>query len=101
MADSILEGSTIPVYHEPERVKVTTEVTDRIGQKRTMRALRATLDNSLHEIKQVLNWRKIAIQMMNKNTSQVVVRKEENIDLKEARGVTSTRPDGKPDSDLW
>ena len=96
-----MEASTIPVSNEIERIKVTKDVTDRIGQKRTMRSVRASLENNLFEIKQILNWRKISIDMMNNNSSRVQVRKLENIDIKESRTVESTREDGKIDSDMW
>jgi hypothetical protein len=96
-----LEASTIPVSNDIERIKVTKDVTDRIGQKRTMRSVRASLENNLFEIKQILNWRKISIDMMNNNSSRVQVRKLESIDIKESRTVESTREDGKIDSDMW
>ena len=96
-----MEASTIPVSNDIERIKVTKDVTDRIGQKRTMRSVRASLENNLFEIKQILNWRKISIDMMNNNSSRVQVRKLESIDIKESRTVESTREDGKIDSDMW
>ena len=96
-----MEASTIPVSNDIERIKVTKDVTDRIGQKRTMRSVRTSLENNLFEIKQILNWRKISIDMMNNNSSRVQVRKLESIDIKESRTVESTREDGKIDSDMW
>ena len=100
--DSVLEASTIPVAQDMERIQVTTDMTDKIGQRRTERSIKMTTENTLFEIKQTLNWRKLAIDMMNHNTSKVLVRSLENekLDNSESRSIISTRPDGKFDSDL-
>jgi hypothetical protein len=129
VSDSVLEGSTIPVDKDTERIKVSADQSARIGQKRTMVSLRSSLESTFSEITRILNWRRIAVDMMNHNTSNVVVRKigkirsycrfffsvakrlhsytdyffssTEPIDTAESRSVLSTRPDGKQDSDLW
>lgn len=101
--DSVQEAATIPVAEDMERIKVSKTVTDRIGQKRTKKAIKASYENTLFEIKQTLNWRKLALDMMNHNTSKVVIRpiQNEKIDLAESRAVISTRTDGVADSDMW
>lgn len=103
VADSIQEGATVPVDMNMERIKVSTLAQDRIGQRRTKKAIHATVENNLHEIKQTLNWRKIALDMMNHNTSKVCVRNLENekLDLPESRTNISVRDDGAHDSDMW
>ena len=95
--------SVVPVDMNMERIKVSTLAQDRIGQRRTKKAIHATVENNLHEIKQTLNWRKIALDMMNHNTSKVCVRNLENekLDLPESRTNISVRDDGAHDSDMW
>ena len=99
--DSVMEGATIPVDDATERVKVSKDVSNRIGLKRTMFALKSSLESTFSEITRILNWRRIAVDMMNHNTSNIVVRKVEPINTAESRTVLSTRPDGKQDSDMW
>ena len=84
-------------------MKVSALAQDRIGQRRTKKAIHATTENNLHEIKQTLNWRKIGLEIMNHNTSKVIVRNLENekLDLAESRTNISVREDGAPDSDMW
>ena len=94
---------SVPVDMNQERIKVSTLAQDRIGQRRTKKAIHATMENNLHEIKQTLNWRKIALEMLNHNTSKVIVRNLENekLDLPESRTNISVREDGAHDSDMW
>ena len=86
-----------------ERIKVSTLAQDRIGQRRTKKAIYSTMENNLHEIKQTLNWRKIALEMLNHNTSKVMVRNLENekLDMAESRSNITVREDGAHDSDMW
>ena len=66
-------------------------------------AISASTEGNLHEIKQVLHWRKIGLELMNHNTSKVIVRNLENekLDFAESRSTMTVRPDGQPDSDMW
>jgi hypothetical protein len=101
VVDSVMEGATVPVDDATERVKVTKDVSNRIGLKRTMFALKSSLESTFTEITRILNWRRIAVDLMNHNTSNAIVRKIEPINVAESRTVLSTRPDGQQDSDMW
>ena len=101
VADSILEAGSIPVGDSIDRVKVTTDITDRMSQKRSIKAVRRSLDITFQQIKRFLNFRRIGIDLMNHNSMGVVVRKLEDIDPAGSRTIVSTRSDGKQDSDMW
>ena len=101
VADSVIEAKAIPVSDQTERIKVTSDITDRIAQKRTKKSIKLTVENNYSSIKKILNWRSIIQDMMNFNSSGVFVKKPDSIDISESRAVVTTRPNGKPDSDMW
>lgn len=101
VVDSVMEGATVPVDDATERVRVSKDISNRIGLKRTMFALKSSLESTFTEITRILNWRRISVDLMNHNTSNAIVRKIEPINTAESRTVLSTRPDGQQDSDMW
>jgi glutamate mutase epsilon subunit len=99
--DSVMVGRTIVVSNDKERVTVSEDVTNVMKQKCTRNALKISKENNLQEIKRVLNWKKMIVELMNFNFDKAFVRDSGQVDLDHARTTVITREDGKVDSDVW
>ena len=64
VADAITEARVIPVSNETERVRISSDVQDRIALRRTKRDIRYNVNANLLDIQRSLLYRKHMLNMM-------------------------------------
>jgi hypothetical protein len=80
------EARTVPVADATARVLVREEITERMKQIRTRKQIRLNREGWINEIQQALTIRMRLHEIMNANSSGVLVNKVEPVFIKEARG---------------
>lgn len=85
---SIDTGKSIPVTKDIERITVSQDVLSHMKQIQTNTDVRNDLRKNFEDIQRTLIYRKSALEMMNSNYSDVLVRKIDKIYVNESRNIT-------------
>jgi len=86
--DAIMEAKMIPTHEDPVRISVPQDVVDMASRKRTKKAIKQSVHNNIMDTQKVLYWKKLVVDMMNKNFDADYVRKEVSINHKVSRSDT-------------
>jgi hypothetical protein len=80
------EAQTVPVADATSRVLVSEEISERMKKVKTRKQIRMMTEANINEIQQALTVRMRTHEIMNNNSSGVLINKIEPVFIKEARG---------------
>jgi len=91
-----IEAKDIPVGDYKERVQITQPIMNKMAERKSKKDDIKFVEKSEYTIERALGFRKMFIELMNNNYSDITVRKVEPTKLTETRTIVVHRPKDKP-----